>query len=116
LDIFKDLKHLSQSWKERFDTHVLWLAYQAFEVDVATSTWLDIVPSLDHWGLVNDVWIMSIMAFVFIEDLKVSNPLHLLSIPEFRMVRSKGKEIVWGYGDGYCDVRNDLSDCECDEF
>jgi hypothetical protein len=56
------------------------------------------------------------MAFVFIEDLKGSNPLHLLSILEFRMVRNKGKEIVWGDGDGYCDVRNDLSDCECDEF
>jgi len=38
LGILKDLKHLSQSWKEQLDTHVLWLAYQVFEVDVATST------------------------------------------------------------------------------
>jgi hypothetical protein len=32
------------------------------------------------------------------------------------MVRNKGEEIVWGDGDGYCDVQDDFSDCECDEF
>ncbi len=63
LGILKDWRHLSQSWKELLDTHVLWLAYQVFEVDVATSTWLDIIPSLNHWGLVNDFWIRLVMAF-----------------------------------------------------
>jgi hypothetical protein len=87
-----------------------------FQVDVATSTWLDIIPSLDHWGLVNDVWIRLVVAFVFIEDLKGLDPLHLLSIPELQMVRNRGEEIVWGDGDGYCDVQDDLSDCECGKF
>ncbi len=86
------------------------------QVDVATSTWLDIIPSLDHWGLVNDVWIRSIMAFVFIEDLKGSGPLHLLSILELQMVSNRGEEIVWGDGDGYCDVQDDRTNCECGEF
>jgi hypothetical protein len=96
--------------------HVLWLAYQVSQVDVAASTWLDIIPSLDHWGSVNDVWIRLVMAFVFIEDLKGSNPLHLLSIPKLQMVRNRGKEIVWGDGNGYCNVQDHLNDCECGEF
>ncbi len=29
---------------------------------------------------------------------------------------NKGEELVWGDGNGYCDVEDDFSECECDEL
>jgi hypothetical protein len=39
-----------------------------------------------------------------------------MSIPEVWKVKNKGEELVWGDGDGYCDVEDDFSECECDEL
>jgi hypothetical protein len=57
LSPFKNWRLVSPSWKEFVDTHVLWVAYQLAQFDVAASTWPNIIPSLDHELLMNDVWI-----------------------------------------------------------
>jgi hypothetical protein len=54
----------------------------------------------------NEIWIRSIVALMFIADQQeIKDPLHLLSITKVQKVRNKGGELVWGDGDGYCDAR-----------
>jgi hypothetical protein len=56
------------SWKGLIDKHVLWVAYQVAQFDMASSTWSYITPSLNRELLMNDVWIRLIVALMFIVD------------------------------------------------
>jgi hypothetical protein len=53
---------------------------------------------------------------VYCKGQEVKDPLHLMSILEVRKVKNKGEELVWGNGDGYCDVKDDFNGRECDEL
>lgn len=46
----------------------------------------------------------------------MKHPLHLLHIPKFQIMKIREEEIIWEDGEGYCDVEDDLSVCECDEL
>jgi hypothetical protein len=49
---------------------------------VATSTWPDIIYSVDRRLLVTDIWIRSIVTLMFVlDEQKANNALHLISIP-----------------------------------
>jgi hypothetical protein len=93
------------------------LAYQLAHIDVVVSTWPDIDPNIDLQLLVSDVWTKLVVALMKIKDeLKVGHPLHLLTFSNLRKVRNKGDEVMWGDGDGYYEVGDDMSECECDDL
>jgi hypothetical protein len=48
--------------------------------------------------------------------MRGDSPPLLLSIPKLQKVKNRREQFVWGDGDGYCGVANDLNECECDDL